>query len=86
MAQKQVAAAYDLAAPLPFPDLALCTDKTKTVSHALAVDSNLSPKKAAKHLFPKPWFFKRFHRRWFIKHDLLHVSSGSGPSSERASS
>lgn len=68
-------AAPHLPAPLPFPPLSLFENKEHTVSHALAQNSSLSPKKAALKLFPKPWFFKRFYRRFYIKYDLIHVST-----------
>lgn len=67
-------AAPHLPAPLPFPPLSLFSDKQHTVSHALAQDPSLPPKKAAAKLFPKPWFFKRLYRRFYIKYDLVHVS------------
>lgn len=66
-------AALTTVAPLPFPPLSLFNDKNRTISHALAQDSKLAPKKARTRLFPKPNVFKRFYRRWFIKWDLTHV-------------
>ena len=67
-------AAPHLPAPLPFPPLSLFGDKKHTVSYAIAQDPSLAPKKAAAKLFPKPWFFKRLYRRFYIKYDLIHVS------------
>ncbi|KAM0791421.1 hypothetical protein ACM66B_005880 [Microbotryomycetes sp. NB124-2] len=61
-----------LPAPAPFPPESLLTDTTKTVSQALADERAGTPKKAAARLFPKPWFFQRMYRRWYIKWDLLH--------------
>jgi hypothetical protein len=68
-------AAPHLPVPLPFPPLSLFGNKEHTVSHALAQNPNLSPKKAALKLFPKPWFFKRLYRRFYIKYDLIHASA-----------
>ncbi|KAK4054425.1 hypothetical protein OIV83_000919 [Microbotryomycetes sp. JL201] len=62
-----------LPAPAPFPPEKLMTDTTRTVSHALAEDRAATPSKAAARLFPKPWFFKRLYRRFYIKWDLLHI-------------
>ncbi|SCV72211.1 BQ2448_4905 [Microbotryum intermedium] len=59
-------------APPPFPPLDLFTDKQLTVSQALHNNPSWPPKRAARKLFPKPFFGKRFYRRFFIKHDLEH--------------
>ncbi|SCZ88120.1 BZ3500_MvSof-1268-A1-R1_Chr2-1g04202 [Microbotryum saponariae] len=59
-------------APPPFPPLDLFTNKNLTVSQALHDNPSWPPKRAARKLFPKPFFGKRFYRRFFIKHDLEH--------------
>ncbi|KAK4056738.1 hypothetical protein OIO90_002290 [Microbotryomycetes sp. JL221] len=64
--------AVHLPAPAPFPPLSLMTDTSKTVTQALAANKAKNPKRAASSLFPKPWFFQRMYRRWYIKWDLLH--------------
>ncbi|KAM0753164.1 hypothetical protein T439DRAFT_311834 [Meredithblackwellia eburnea MCA 4105] len=60
-----------LGQPAPFPPLALF-DKDKSVLHALSKDPKQAAGKAARKLFPKPWFGARLFRRITIKHDLLH--------------
>lgn len=60
--------------PLPFPPLSLF-DPNHTISKASAQNPTLAPKKAAKDLFPKPFFASRLYRRFFIKRDLNKVGN-----------
>lgn len=63
-------------APCPFPPLELFNHE-HSVLGTLAKDPKVAPGKAARKLFPKPWFGARLYRRMTIKHDLLHVRPGS---------
>lgn len=49
------------------------SSSSASTTHGRRWKAGLKPGQAAKKLFPKPNFFQRAHRRFFIKRDLKYV-------------